>query len=102
MSDAFFSWHKDSLLLHIYVQPRASRDEIVGYHGDRLKVRITAPPVDGKANEHLLKFLMKVFGVARHQITITAGKQGRYKRLQIQHPSRLPDIIPPKMAKGQG
>lgn len=100
MSDAFFSWQNDNLLLRIYVQPRASRDEIVGSHGNCLKVRITAPPVDGKANEHLLKFLTKVFGVARNQITITTGKQGRYKRLRIQHPSRLPDIIPPPPKDG--
>lgn len=95
MSDAFFSWQNDNLLLRIYVQPRASRDEIVGLHGGSLKVRITAPPVDGKANEHLLKFLAKIFGVARSQITIIAGKQGRHKQLQIQRPSRLPDVIPP-------
>ena len=93
MSDAFFSWQKDTLVLRIYVQPRASRDEIVGLYGASLKVRITAPPVDGKANEHLLKFLAKEFGVTRHQITMTAGTQGRHKQLRIQGPWRLPDTV---------
>ena len=93
MSDAFFSWQKDTLTLRIYVQPRASRDEIVGPHGDSLKVRITAPPVDGKANEYLLKFLAKEFGVTRNQIVITAGTQGRHKQLRIQGPLRLPDTV---------
>jgi uncharacterized protein (TIGR00251 family) len=93
MSDAFFSWQNDTLTLHIYVQPRASRDEIVGPHGASLKVRITAPPVDGKANEHLLKFLAKEFGVTRNQIEITTGTQGRHKQLRIKGPLRLPPTV---------
>jgi uncharacterized protein (TIGR00251 family) len=95
MKARFYSWHNDSLFLHLYVQPRASQDEIVGPHGDSLKVRITAPPVEGKANEHLLKFLAKVFGVSRKQISLTSGQQGRHKQLRITQPSRLPAIIPP-------
>jgi uncharacterized protein (TIGR00251 family) len=93
MSEAFYSWHNDTLTLRIYVQPRASRDEIVGPHGANLKVRITAPPVDGKANEHLLKFLAKEFGVTRNQIVITTGIQGRHKQLRIQGPLRLPATV---------
>jgi uncharacterized protein (TIGR00251 family) len=99
MSDAFFSWQNGTLKLRIYIQPRARRDEIVGPHGDSLKVRITAPPVDGKANVHLLKFLAKEFGVARSQIVITAGRQSRHKQLRVQGPSRLPIVIPPPPAR---
>ncbi len=95
MSGEFFSWQNTTLILRIYLQPRASRDEIVGPHGGSLKVRITAPPVDGKANEHLLKYLAKQFGVPRSQISITAGEQSRHKQLCIQHPLRLPTVIPP-------
>ena len=93
MSDAFFSWQKDTLVLRIYVQPRASRDEIVGLYGASLKVRITAPPVDGKANEHLLKFLAKEFGVTPNQIVITTGTQGRHKQLRINGPLRFPTTV---------
>jgi len=56
-------------------------------------MRITAPPIEEKANAHLLKFLAEEFGVGRHQIEITAGKNCRYKQLRIQNPSRLPDGI---------
>lgn len=49
----------DGLVLRLYIQPKASRDSIVGLHGDELKVAITAPPVDGQANAHLVKFLAK-------------------------------------------
>lgn len=55
----------DGLVLRLYIQPKASRDSIVGLHGDELKVAITAPPVDGQANAHLVKFLAKQFRVAK-------------------------------------
>lgn len=93
MSNGFYSWENDVLQLRVYVQPKASRDEIVGRHGDYLKVRITAPPIEGKANAHLLKFLAKVFGVGRDQIEITTGIKGRRKQLRIQAPSHLPEEI---------
>lgn len=54
----------DGLVLRLYIQPKASRDSIVGLHGDEVKVAITAPPVDGQANSHLVKFLGKQFRVA--------------------------------------
>lgn len=95
MSARFYSWHNDELVLHVYVQPRASRDEVVGPHGNYLKVRITAPPVEGKANTHLLKFLAKVFGVSHQQISLVSGQQGRHKQLRIAQPSRFPAVIPP-------
>jgi len=93
MSDSFFSWTNDTLKLRAYVQSQASRDEIVGRHGNYMKVRITASPIEGKANAHLLKYLARIFGVGRHQIGITAGRKARHKQLRIQGPSRLPNGI---------
>ena len=58
----------EDLLLRLYLQPKASRDQFVGQHGDELKIAITAPPVDGKANAHLVKFLSKQFKVAKSAI----------------------------------
>jgi uncharacterized protein (TIGR00251 family) len=91
MSDNYFSWHDDTLQLRVYVQPQARQDENVGLYVDYLKVRITAPPIDGKANARLLKFLVRIFGVRRNQLEITAGKKARHKQLRIQDPSCLPD-----------
>ncbi len=93
MSD-FYRWEGDALTLNVRVQPRASRDEIVGPLGDSLKVRITTPPVDGKANTHLIKYLAKTFGVPRTRVTLLGGERGRDKRLRIDAPSRLPACIP--------
>lgn len=89
---AWFRWDGDALTLEIRVQPRASRDEIVGPHGEQLKVRITAPPVDGKANQHLVRFLAKSFGVAPSAVTLVGGETGRDKRLRIQAPRELPAV----------
>ena len=85
-----YSWQDDRLTLNVRVQPRASRDEIVGIQGNHVKVRITAPPVDGKANTHLIQFLAQEFGVPKTRITLIGGECGREKRLLILAPTRLP------------
>ena len=83
-------WQGEDLFLRVRVQPKASRDEFCGLQGEALKVRITAPPVDGKANAHLIKFLAKQFGVAKSSITLISGESGRDKRLRIHAPAKLP------------
>lgn len=83
----------EDLVLHLYIQPKASRDKIVGQHGEELKVAITAPPVDGKANAHLTKVLSKQFKVAKGQIHIEKGELGRHKQVRIESPARIPAEI---------
>lgn len=87
------------LILDVHVQPRASRDEITGYHGERLKIRIKAPPVDGKANQYLIGFMADVFGVPKRNVELVAGETGRDKRLKIVKPRRIPEIM---TASGRG
>ncbi|MCW9089184.1 MAG: DUF167 family protein [Gammaproteobacteria bacterium] len=88
---AWYRWQGDKLILQVRVQPRASRDEIVGPYGEgSLKVRISAPPVDGKANQHLLKFIARAFGVTRSQVALLKGSTGRDKQLEITAPGRIP------------
>lgn len=89
----FYEWQGDKLILRIKVQPRASKDEIAEILGDSLKIRITAPPIDGKANQHLLTYLAKLFKVAKSRITLLSGETGREKRVCIDNPQQLPDII---------
>lgn len=91
---SYYQWDGDTLCLTLRIQPRASRDEIVGPYGDALKIRITAPPVEGKANSHLIAFLAKTFGVAKADVTLLTGETGRAKRLRIRAPKRLPACIP--------
>ena len=89
----WYHWDGENLILSVQVQPKSSRDEIVGPHNDCLKVRITAPPIDGKANAHLIKFLAKSFGVAKSHVEQLSGQSGRLKRLCIHSPSTLPQDI---------
>lgn len=94
-----WQWQGDDLVLAVHVQPRASRDEWVGEHDGALKLRITAPPVDGKANAHLAKFLARAFGVTRGSVELVSGESSRRKRFRIRSPKRLPEII--EVATGQ-
>jgi uncharacterized protein len=68
----------------VRVQPRASTTELAGIHGDALRVRLSAPPVDGAANEALVEFLAGIFSVARRDVTILAGAGSRSKTVEIQ------------------
>jgi uncharacterized protein (TIGR00251 family) len=83
----------DDLILKLYIQPKASRDQIVGLHGGELKIAITAPPIDGKANSHLTKFLAKQFKIAKGKIVIEKGELGRHKQVRVHNPEQIPDVI---------
>ncbi|MFM2597270.1 DUF167 family protein YggU [Vibrio fortis] len=84
---------EDDILLRLYIQPKASRDKIIGLHGEELKVAITAPPVDGKANAHLTKYLSKQFKVAKGLVKIEKGELGRHKQVRICSPNQIPNEI---------
>jgi hypothetical protein len=91
-----YCWEGNNLLLDLHIQPRASKDEWAGEYGDNaLKLRITAPPVDGKANVHLEKFLAGEFGVKRSDVVLLSGTTGRRKRFRITAPATLPSAIKP-------
>lgn len=87
------SFDGDDLVLRLYVQPKASRDKIVGLHNEELKIAITAPPVDGKANAHITKYLSKQFKVAKGAISIEKGELGRHKQVRISSPSQIPKEV---------
>ena len=67
----------------VRVQPRASSNELAGLHGDAIKVRLTAPPVDGAANEALQQFLADTFGVPVRAVTIVSGATSRTKIVEV-------------------
>ena len=90
-----YRWEGTALIIDLQVQPGARRDEIVGLHGDRLKLRITAPPLDGRANQQLIEFLASVFGVPRAQVNLMHGQTGRAKTVRIESPRTLPAQISP-------
>ncbi|WP_148569568.1 DUF167 family protein YggU [Leclercia adecarboxylata] len=83
----------DGLVLRLYIQPKASRDTIIGLHGDEVKVAITAPPVDGQANAHLVKYLAKQFRVEKSQVLLEKGELGRHKQVKILNPQQIPTEV---------
>ena len=87
------TWQGADLILDVHVQPRASKSQVAGFFGDRLKIRVAAPPVDGKANQELIDFLAKAFNVARRDILLLAGESGRDKRFKVLSPKRVPDFV---------
>lgn len=70
--------------MHVHVQPRASRSEVVGLHGAALKVRLLAPPVDGAANDALVDLLATLLDVPRRDVRIVHGATSREKVVEIQ------------------
>lgn len=90
------SWYRqdgEDLILFLRIQPRAKRDEFGEIVGGYRKLRIQAPPVDGKANEHLIRFLAGELGVRKGAISIEQGQTGRNKRIRIRGLSKPPESL---------
>ena len=90
-AEGHFRWNGAELLIRLRIAPRASRDQVSGLLSDRLKISITAPPVDGKANVHLVKFIAKQFGVAKSRVAVVSGASSRDKTVRITEPRTLPN-----------
>lgn len=80
-------------VLAVWIQPRAARDEVVGVQGDALKIRLCAPPVDGQANDALVRLLAKRLDLPRAAVTLATGHTGRRKTL------RLDGLAPQEVAR---
>ena len=71
------------VFIRVRVQPRASRDQVAGIQGEAIKIRISAPPVEGEANDALVKFLAKQLGVPRSAVEVVRGQTGRKKTVRV-------------------
>jgi uncharacterized protein len=74
----------DGVRVRLRIQPRSSRNEVAGLHGDAVKIRLSAPPVDGAANAALVDFLAEKLGVARSTIRLVSGQTSRSKVVAIE------------------
>jgi len=74
---------QDGVVFKVRVQPRASKDQVSGLLEDAVKIRLTAPPVDGEANKALCVFLAKKLGVMRSQVDLVTGQTGRNKLVKV-------------------
>jgi uncharacterized protein (TIGR00251 family) len=73
----------DGTVVALHIQPRASRNEIVGLQGGALKVRLTSPPVEGAANKLCCEFIAKLCGIAKSKVSLLSGERSRQKRLLV-------------------
>lgn len=86
----WYRWRGEDLELRVQVRPGASRDEIAEIDGDALRIRVQAPPVEGRANQRACMFLAQLFGVPKSRVSIARGQRSRTKRVLVEHPGRLP------------
>lgn len=93
MEKSHYQWQNRTLLLRCHVQPGAKRSELAGLHGDRLKIRVKAPPVEGKANDELVKFLARLFNVTKSDIEVRRGLTDRRKTVAIRQPQTFPPEV---------
>lgn len=93
-------WYKqenDTVIIHVYVQPGAKRTEISGLHGDELKIRLASPPIDGRANDMLIKYIAVLFNVPLRQVELKRGDKSRHKKIAIQGSDIDPSLITENM-----
>ncbi|GAA5098120.1 DUF167 family protein [Wohlfahrtiimonas larvae] len=91
MANSAYYFEGNDLILNVRVTTRASKNEIQEIGEENIKVRINTPPVDGKANQYLKKFLGKEFGVAPSRIVIESGELSRDKRFRLSSPTKFPE-----------
>lgn len=90
------TWYRNDgqcITLALHIQPGAKRTEIAGIHDGTLKIRISAPPVEGQANAKLLDFLKKAFDVPSSQVILKQGSGGRRKVVEIHGSRHTPDDL---------
>lgn len=73
----------NSAVIRVRVRPRAARDEIVGWREDTLRLRVSAPPLDGRANDAVVEMIARTAGVARSAVSVVAGERGRDKLVRV-------------------
>lgn len=91
------SWYRsdaaNNLILTLHIQTGAKVTAVAGLHGNALKIKLAASPVEGKANAALLKFLAKSFDVSLRQITLKQGAKSRHKVVVIRQPAHGPNVL---------
>jgi uncharacterized protein len=89
----FCHWEGTTLVLNVLGTPAAKRDAIGKPKGSQLKISVTAAPEDGKATDHMVKFLAREFGVSARHIEVVFGRTSIHKQLRIAAPTQLPAVV---------
>lgn len=89
----------EGVYIQVHVQPKAARSAVEGLHRQRLKIRIKAPPVEGRANEECVRFLAKFFGVSKSRMELVQGLKSRQKTLRL-HGASVEELETVLLQKG--
>lgn len=89
----YYLWDKEDLVFYVFLQPRASRNALLGVHGNAVKISLMSPPVGGQANKQLIQYLSTLFRVKKSHVSIVSGAHSRHKRVRVCAPSRLPEDL---------
>jgi uncharacterized protein (TIGR00251 family) len=81
--NACYDIERDAVVLHVHVQPGAGRTTVVGRHGDAVKLRVAAPPVDDRANTAVTELLADLFGIKESAVELVSGAKSRVKRFRL-------------------
>jgi uncharacterized protein (TIGR00251 family) len=97
--EQFCAWDGDTLVVNILGKPAASKDAIGKPHGHQLKVSVTAAPKDGRATDHMVRFLAPLFGVRVADIEVVFGRESIHKQLRIKTPKKMPAVLAQALAE---
>jgi uncharacterized protein len=93
MQPNWYRRNEETITLTLHVQPGAKRSEIAGLHGEALKIRLAAPPIEGRANDELLKFIAELFAVPLRNAELKQGGQSRHKVVAVTGSKVLPESL---------
>jgi len=93
LANMFYQWEGDVLVLNVLGTPSAKRDAIGKVKGNQLKISVTEAPVAGRATDHMVRFLAKIFHVSASDIEVVYGRMNVNKQLRIKAPKELPSGI---------
>lgn len=91
--DSFFYWDGDVLVFNVLGKPNASKDAIGKVKGKQLKISVTEAPTRGKATDHMVKFLAKIFEVSAADIEVVFGRMNVNKQIRVTRPKKLPEVF---------
>jgi uncharacterized protein (TIGR00251 family) len=89
----WFRTDNDGIILTLHIQPGAKRSEVAGLHGEALKIRLAAPPLEGRANEALQRFIADRFDVPLRQVELLRGSHSRHKMVRVTGSNVKPESL---------
>ena len=89
----WYKYNHDELIINVYLQPGAKKNELLGLYNNALKIRLNVPPIEGRANKALIKLIAELFHVPIRQVALVRGQQSKHKVLTIKGSTHDPERL---------